>query len=913
MSIDLRNIILLKANYNEFHLLKNCAGKLYEIRKERSECAGDHPKMDVVCGEFDAALEARIDANLKPDNFMNYIAEASRDCLRLPGVHSAYPLFIVREWESDGAAQAAESFWENRKAFRCFTSIYLADHLLRKGRQLEALETALNEYRKEREEQFDFFVYETMHIASYMVCWQADSINPILEALRKLYSEGKFQGYTRTVCSLAYERLMGDLNEFQQARDQIPHADQADFVQLEFVQTEHNGALKACNTVKKAIDNDKDNNLFAFSGSQGVKKERKGFLNKLLPSFSFGHEDYLITMQGVSLRHFYALMRVIWQFLIESPAENLGIAHLQAKISKMENKDCANSFEPKLQEPVAVAENDALHERCQDLLVYANHLANQPCLQQQLWYKEFLSQVHMLNAMGSSHIYNSIAYLLLDGAVLFCCWLNEFLNDRRPMYTLRVHAKDIHDYLSGWGRLASHMMRSDAIILPAADYIPPADDLCTGVVGYSNAMLRKIGEYFNLQHTNEESREFAHLLAPMICRYPKTIEMFRTSNSNASSLLLLLETPLQNIVDPLLMISVLGHEAAHYLGIEPRQREIRISWFCNFVWSWIASELIQDSSDYSLAVQEFSFITLKKISKKIKKEMEDGRKNINYFDSVLEMMIDIVDNFLNKSEFAQRLAASLMPTSSSQSMLSYRAITVRIEQNIERLKRKKREQPPYYVTRIQEIHALLRESYADIMMINLLGLRPDEYAYMYSPELLIYTENQMRLPMVCQRIAIVRRVFEKTDLFSWKHKITWAQNEKIRNRLLGRWAHASLNPNEMERINHVMNSILELSDTLADEGSSDLYSAPGYFPVIMLRKMEEFLLGCLNKAQQLHKDNAEMQKIKDELDVQMNLVIRNAHFYGEPFYELLRRNCEDTLARLEGLKLSPLGYQHNFN
>ena len=142
---------------------------------------------------------------------------------------------------------------------------------------------------------------------------------------------------------------------------------------------------------------------------------------------------------------------------------------------------------------------------------------------------------------------------------------------------------NIFEYFSGWSRLATHMIRSDAIMQVHPSTPPPIDNFCTGMVEYCYTFFYRATDFLRKIEVNDsykrDRRDFAHMLVPVLERIVKTSECLADEENltkGRSSSLLRLEVPYQDISEPYFMVGSLVHEAGHYFGerLRERRREI---------------------------------------------------------------------------------------------------------------------------------------------------------------------------------------------------------------------------------------------------------------------------------------------------------------------------------------------------
>jgi hypothetical protein len=347
--------------------------------------------------------------------------------------------------------------------------------------------------------------------------------------------------------------------------------------------------------------------------------------------------------------------------------------------------------------------------------------------------------------MSASSVLDSVCFLVLNSAYFFCKWLKKISeqNEKEKRRTLLIRRENINTYLEGLARLIGRMFCSDAIVSHRPICDPPCDNLCTGIVEYCSGFFRGAADYFSSLDNSlysDTQKRFAHILVPLLCRHMKVYELFYGSEPPTSHMLYL-ELPMEVLSNPCLVISMLTHEAAHYLG--DRLRPERFFHGLRYIAMYIALRLglpehaLEDAMKY--LVKQLDVLML---------------RNNNDPDSERIYFLAAFENELNDAcDLLLRFKPETIPDLTELHLKGRKFVTSRtkwntaqgIEQAIQELFAGACQDNAGLQnemgTAIENLVYFLRECYADVMMIHTLGMEPKRYMELFLSEFHAFNEN----------------------------------------------------------------------------------------------------------------------------------------------------------------------------
>jgi len=569
--------VLLKADYEEGGgFLENLKALDQTEGYTSYACLGDYNGIVAFQLQVDDPYEIPREDALTGQRPLLRCVERKNKALtgEVQGVQFSTPLYVIRNWGDSGHERErsrVEAFWaDTEKPFFCVTSIYLPAECTVDYAQAQALrggvdergsiERLLRDAVKKHKLTCEYLTYFSLQIAEAVVVWKADKLADVVKALQYLY--GSFTGYTRTICAAPLEKLLGGNGRWPEKTKADPrhlltvHVTSKSYHGLQWLRYNKDSPFR------RAIDS-----------NEGAK---------MRDYFTQGYDNYMGFSMGASDRMFYRLLKTLLDALGDRSFTDT-VAHLQTTFGIRLAKSGIAASPLQLS---AQSEAPPLQGIAYKIYQQMRELMKDGLIRRQPWFNELAVQGQRLLQMSRSCVLDSVCFLLLDSTEFFCGWLLELKKNPKKACSLldqQAIVTNIFEYFSGWSRLATHMIRSDAIMQVHPSTPPPIDNFCTGMVEYCYTFFYRATDFLRKIEVNDshkrDPRGFAHMLVPVLERIVKTSECLADEENltkGRSSSLLRLEVPYQDISEPYFMVGSLVHEAGHYFGerLRERRREI---------------------------------------------------------------------------------------------------------------------------------------------------------------------------------------------------------------------------------------------------------------------------------------------------------------------------------------------------
>ena len=355
-----------------------------------------------------------------------------------------------------------------------------------------------------------------------------------------------------------------------------------------------------------------------------------------------------------------------------------------------------------------------IEEICERLHESAVVLQMNTLLQAQDWFDLFVGQLNQLLALSRSCVGDGVCFLYYDALAILCEWLEYVLKDneehRAEKLLLQYHEQIINILQVYIARLAEHTARSDALVDSSVLVDQPIDNVCTDIIEYYTALFQLFADLYNKDNAEAENYKVSHLLIPHL-RSSISIVEYLSLSPHKSSCLLILDVPIAKLAYPMTMFATLAHEAAHHFG--KRLRKDRFVALLEGI-----SALI------------FQKLGLKKDRKLLNKEII---RVLNDHEEITKEGIWFVldyfcKNIISALEPLFKNPKSLLKKHGSwyQRLLPFLFFN-KMNAKIEKCKNSLEYTLCYY-------HEFYKECYADIRMIHMLRLLPEEYLLTFEAE-----------------------------------------------------------------------------------------------------------------------------------------------------------------------------------
>jgi len=633
-------------------------------------------------------------------------------------------------------------------------------------------------------------VYKTLHISEFMIVWRARHIDSTLHVMQQLCENKGFTGFIRTVCALPFERVVpedGDItkdpntSEFcfehlakklqldslldaRRQNEKRPYdpaslgfmnigaigmsiANIQGLVDKEspfmclakvnsrlrdgFIYKENEkrvAGLGDDEILLKCKQQAKTEMLEAIVGmpppksDDGKTTEEQDEDEQKHKYFTLGDEFFIYsageTFEAVLFVLIYILQLARARNEFASAAFQIQ-TQIGVNLSINPNKSTGDTEWEKtikaVDEKYGLSTTDLNIEKiCKKLHESATILQKNILLQAQDWFDLFVGQIDQLLALSRSCVGDGVCFLHYEALAILCEWLEYVLKDnakhRTEKLLLQYH-KQIIDILQVYiARLAEHAARSDALVDSSVLVDPPIDNVCVDVVEYYTALFQLFADLYNKDNADAENCKVSHLLIPHL-RSTISILEYLSLSPYKSSCLLILDVPIAKLAYPMTMFATLAHEAAHHFG--KRLRKDRFVALLDGLGALIFQELGLKkgrkllNEDVMSALNDYEEIT------------EEGTWFVldYFFGNIMCALEPLLNNPKSLLKKYGRWYQRLLP------LLSFSKMNVMIA--------KCRTSLEYTLSYYHEFY---KECYADIRMIHVLELSPEEYLLTFEAE-----------------------------------------------------------------------------------------------------------------------------------------------------------------------------------
>ena len=355
------------------------------------------------------------------------------------------------------------------------------------------------------------------------------------------------------------------------------------------------------------------------------------------------------------------------------------------------------------------------------------------------WLDETIELARLMVVMSNNYIFESPCYLLLDSINLFCDWLDYTIKEKYENESFIASSEDdeIQFFVRAWNRLLTSVVGTDGISIKTGTNSPLSYNICYTIIEYCRVYFDELSKFLIDIEEDKASLLFACIITPKLCRRIKTVELFFDNRSKDS--LLAVEVPATACYDPFLILTSLTHESAHYCGDKTRQKDERQK-----VFVYCVSKILCDSLGIKDAESLAKLIQL--ISNRL-----SSKNNSGYLSDLTKTISRIVQSILQYNMDMEEIISETINNTPEEEISDVLDI---ILNNINTISL-----GDYSITsHIERIEYLLKECYADVIMIYILQLSMSEYLQVFSAELSrLKPEHQGKIKTIIQRILVVRK------------------------------------------------------------------------------------------------------------------------------------------------------------
>lgn len=703
-------------------LCKSFQGKksAYDLYSELSDRLNKKPEDSFnqysIFGEYDGVFSYKIQGSeqalLKEiENNNKILAEQMSDSIFFKSLYLIYP---AKEKYTD----ETDKFWNKKSPF-FFVSVIHMDHCcvdldtLKCGREHIIKMIDDKKQLNNTNWTFRYRVYYSLDLSDYIIVWKTEEPADVMAAIRYLYENSNFIGYTNTICALPtsnFENLTKTKTLLGQKKFSMS---------IQAVAKSYSEARKMH---EKIVDDMK--NKYEIQSK---------------PCFSMGNDDYLGFFEKVLPEALYDLYYILmndtnFDNAILSINTTLAI-NGYSEINNEEASVCETNTE--ILEVLNTAKKikkdlmRVCHEIKEDFVNLFNE--NSEVFNRFFWKKTIVELLVLLDNMSKSTVFDSACFLFLDSIHLFLSFIKHLRvqnqTDEELICALKENELHIETFIREWEQLINHVVQIDGAFQKTPGYEPLNYNISQSIVEFQNAFAQKVIQYFSsldeINAENERVTNISSFVVPKLCRRFKTTQWFFDNRANDS--LLFITIPVSQMFETFSNMIALTHEISHYCSNDVRLRKCRTETVLLSIASLICSNL-QLNSNKSI---EFTFRVLKElfenesdnnynyylsdlsvISKRVAFRFLDNVENLNklFYVYLYDYAKENGNELNDKAGFAvkvRRISTHLIgvPSNDDYVFISFRSI----------------------YNLIDDLIILVKEGYADLMMVYVLGLKPEDY------------------------------------------------------------------------------------------------------------------------------------------------------------------------------------------
>lgn len=539
--------------------------------------------------------------------------------------------------------------------------------------------------------------YRTMELSDLAVIWRSNSLYDIFEEIHDLYRMEEV-GDLSTFSTISREFI----DRF--GNDDKPKVDEGKeiFVSARYVvRSVEEADLYIAQLKSVGIDT---NHLYFCTGMEDLHMLQEnisvaGFLQML---YAHLHDNHHKAFFECSTR-----LGILENPQSSSRTANTGEAAGPGKRTLFQDKRTANQCRGGCY-PTSFSEN------CRHLLTRfqsARKRAAQLATAESAWMKPASNLLNALADMSKNWVMDGFCYLIYDAARLFCEKIDRWSDKHRPMNS-REEIEAVQRFVRGWGGLMEQATRIDGRFIQMPGFSPA---LCEIPAHLLECYLSVMMCCADLMVTRNEQHSIALLLVPKICRRMKVVPILESTQDNSH--LLYVDIPMEMLYEPIPVLCCLCHEMAHFLGDEWRKRKNR-------------ANLIIYATAYELACK----LNLRASPTAISTIYDDLNRVCMYEAKKRSISVEYVENlrFLLKNGVCALLEDHERLLDWNKKYLIDSNLSAEQMRNIQMRSRLGRSDLLYgdnadFFDNIENLIYLLRECYADIVMLYL--LKPSEGMY----------------------------------------------------------------------------------------------------------------------------------------------------------------------------------------
>ena len=372
------------------------------------------------------------------------------------------------------------------------------------------------------------------------------------------------------------------------------------------------------------------------------------------------------------------------------------------------------------------------------------------------WGRPLGELINLLGRISQDCVLWQISYILLNGIQGLIRRVEEWT----PATTIldEHNDREIMRMVGGIDRLMEHIIRMEGELVHHPETRPILFDIPINLLEFYLLFLDQCTKYLQSREGSDLRRNFQLLLIPNLCQQISTHDHLNFEDSQDH--LLYVEIPLGLLYNPLHVVCVLVHEAAHHSGEGARNRSIRFHDLAVCVAFIIADELGMGDSDAVIRQLKTWVENLYPADKQA--YMRD------IIDCLLKTANEICQSDVKIEELWTLYEHSKMAVAPRATRLQW------LSQHAAEYRRCKGASMRNQLDKLLwEIEYLFKETYADLAMLTLLGLSAEDYINMLErSNSSQFTEDVISYACKIERAALVLCAIDPNSLLGLSDCVT---------------------------------------------------------------------------------------------------------------------------------------------
>ena len=613
-----------------------------------------------------------------------------------------YPLFLLTE-EDDSA------FWTAKKNFLAVVRIHFAE-----SAPPAELHCALSEKLRIKFEQSGclFRSYYTVELSDMVLAIQSDMIQNLLEAVMKLREFPEI-GRVYTYCGI-HKRLLEiseQLLEMPNENGTVSDADRIPLCAMRFAVHE---PQKVANALAQIRDYLGQEDAYAVVGVDDIIINWRNLpVKRMIKLYSSWYKSPQ-TAQNMVFSAFSSIttrMGTPWDWEIKGPTKR--------------DRQLSDACD-KIAKQIGKIRNEIHHWESNGIPMGID--------QEHSWMLPLSELSIALARLSKTSVLDEFAYLMLPAAKSFLENILDLLSSPDGIEIFfQLNLENCRLFVESWAHLLECVMRVEGQLTQLPQMRPRLYDIPLILLEHLLAFAGKCAEILRGLDNGTNTREIQFLFVPRLCENIESAELFRAQIKNNRKLpgLVLVSIPVCKMYDIGELQMILCHEISHFVGEDCRLRKERIEYYAKAVGRLIEARIFQTHS------AEFTEVCESWCQNLLKEFKSYNHSNVPYIKAMQQKVEECLrrkfDPWGHQSdasplEALEAAQVAFFDWTRELLLAAYvngaQCVPIQFDYACVRMAANE------LFSLLEAISSLFREIYADICMLLLLEIDPDQYAQM---------------------------------------------------------------------------------------------------------------------------------------------------------------------------------------